>query len=35
VEDVASIACFLLSPLAGYITGTSIDVAGGGDVPHG
>jgi NAD(P)-dependent dehydrogenase (short-subunit alcohol dehydrogenase family) len=34
VDDVASIACFLLSPLANYITGTSIDVAGGGDAPH-
>jgi len=30
VDDVASIACFLLSPLASYVTGTSIDVAGGG-----
>jgi NAD(P)-dependent dehydrogenase (short-subunit alcohol dehydrogenase family) len=28
-DDVAAIVCFLLSPLAGYATGTSIDVAGG------
>jgi NAD(P)-dependent dehydrogenase (short-subunit alcohol dehydrogenase family) len=32
-SDVAPTVLFLLSPLAGYITGTSIDVAGGGGRP--
>ena len=28
-EDLANLACFLASPLAGYITGTVIPVDGG------
>jgi NAD(P)-dependent dehydrogenase (short-subunit alcohol dehydrogenase family) len=32
-SDVAPAVLFLLSPLAGYITGTSIDIAGGGGRP--
>lgn len=32
-SDVANVALFLASDLAGYLTGTSIDVHGGGEIP--
>lgn len=32
-RDVGNVAAFLASPLAGYVSGTSIDVHGGGEEP--
>lgn len=32
-EDVGSVACFLASPLAGYVTGATIECHGGGERP--